>query len=339
MPKVSIIIPAYNVEQYIHECVLSVLHQTEKDIEVIVVDDGSTDKTSSILKQISHDDERLIVISQPNQGQPKARNKGLEVANGEYVQFVDSDDTLLETMTEKLLMTAEESEADIVVCSYKNINVYKNVTYIRRVDESVNNLKVADFCLSLDKEQLFNPLWNKLYKRASVKDILFENIVPGQDSLYNIMAFEKGLSYRYIDIPLYNYYSRGENSILSTYRPKLKESRHRLNLAWKSFFSIHTPLLHDKEAFLNTFLFETYYTLLKNLYRRKTPYGFKERTKFIATNILHQREFFELLRYYKPKAVDSRLFVKLVQTGNPFLTNVVFSILGKLKLIIRKKRI
>ncbi len=114
MPKVSIVIPVYNVEEYLRECLDSVINQTLRDIEIICINDGSTDNSADILAEYQNRENRLKVISQENGGQSKARNAGLEVATGEYIYFLDSDDYIKTNSLEKLYTIAKTNNLDII---------------------------------------------------------------------------------------------------------------------------------------------------------------------------------------------------------------------------------
>lgn len=114
MPKVSIIVPVYNAEKYLQECVESVLCQTLSDIELILVDDGSTDSSPTLCDQYAAQDRRVKVIHKPNGRAASARNAGLRAASGEYVAFVDADDWISPDMYEKMLQT----NADVTLCDY-----------------------------------------------------------------------------------------------------------------------------------------------------------------------------------------------------------------------------
>ena len=120
MPKVSIIVPVYNVEKYLCQCLESLVHQTLTDIEIICVNDGSTDNSLGILNKYAQLDSRIKVFSQKNQGVSSARNLGLEKVNGEYITFVDSDDWIELNACEILYNTAQERNTDILLCSYYN---------------------------------------------------------------------------------------------------------------------------------------------------------------------------------------------------------------------------
>ena len=115
--KVSVVVPAYNVENYIEDCLKSLINQTLKEIEIIVVNDGSTDNTFEIINKYANLDFRIKVISQENQGISVTRNNGIKIAKGEYIGFVDSDDWVDENYFEELYNTAKKFDADISVAS------------------------------------------------------------------------------------------------------------------------------------------------------------------------------------------------------------------------------
>ena len=119
---VSIIIPVYNVEKYLEKCINSVLEQTFKDIKIILVDDGSTDNCGEICEKFKKIDSRIIVIHQENQGVSAARNTGISVSTGEYIGFVDPDDTIKSDMYENLIKYSFNGSIDIVVCKIRTIN-------------------------------------------------------------------------------------------------------------------------------------------------------------------------------------------------------------------------
>ncbi|MGX2973256.1 glycosyltransferase family 2 protein, partial [Helicobacter sp. T3_23-1059] len=117
-PKISIIIPCYNVERYVRECVESVLNQTLREIEIIIVNDGSTDGTGEILHEVANKDKRIILITQENGGYGVAVNNGIAKAKGEYIGIVESDDFINPQMYEKLYAKAKETDAQVVKCNF-----------------------------------------------------------------------------------------------------------------------------------------------------------------------------------------------------------------------------
>ena len=114
MNKISVIVPVYNVEPYLIECLESIINQTYRDLEIILIDDGSTDKSGDICEEYAKKDDRIIVIHQSNQGSASAKNAGLRKASGEYLAFVDSDDFLQEDAYEFMVRQLEEYHADII---------------------------------------------------------------------------------------------------------------------------------------------------------------------------------------------------------------------------------
>lgn len=121
MKKVSIIIPVYNNEKYVEKCIRSVMEQTYKNLEIIVINDGSSDKSGEILEQLAEKEERIVLIHQENAGVAVARNRGLDLASGEYLTFIDGDDYVETDYIEKLYLRAEEQQSDMVICGLKYV--------------------------------------------------------------------------------------------------------------------------------------------------------------------------------------------------------------------------
>ena len=165
-PKISVIIPVYNVEEYLNECLDSIVNQTIKDIEIICVDDGSTDNSLSILNEYLSKDERFLVITQKNLGPSVSRNKGIDSAKGDYITFIDSDDYLLNNdYLEKLYNACEKHNADIAVASIvrgkeKKVKPFLNIDKEEVTTEYKEKLKICDV-------PELNYVWNKLYRKSS----------------------------------------------------------------------------------------------------------------------------------------------------------------------------
>ena len=125
MTKLSVIIPVYNVEEYLNECLDSITNQTLEGIEIICIDDGSTDNSPNLLKEYQKKDQRIKIITKENGGQATARNLGIKEAHGEYIAFIDSDDFIEPEMLEKLYTKAKNNNLDIAMCK---IATYNNQT-------------------------------------------------------------------------------------------------------------------------------------------------------------------------------------------------------------------
>lgn len=167
MAIVSVIIPVYNVEKYLKDCLDSVCKQSLKDIEIICINDGSTDNSLKILQQFAQEDRRIVILDQENQGLSVARNEGIRVATGKYLGFVDSDDWIDKDFYEKLVEAAEKYEADIAAAGV----IYDTGKKKKRLIEYKKSLCVdhnlTKKCKAL-RVPTYNYVWNKIYKRELI---------------------------------------------------------------------------------------------------------------------------------------------------------------------------
>ena len=210
MPKVSIILPIYNVEKYLRQCLDSCINQTLKDIEIICVNDGSTDNCLEIINEYARKDNRIKVINQNNQGLSMARNNGVDIATGEYILFLDSDDWLELNCCKVAYNQAKENDNDFV---YFNNSVYNEAT---GKIKKYNHIKFADKILNQKKIDIKNTkninyiicsyIWNKLYKRSWLIENNLKFIkMQAEDTPYMVMSFLKANSISFIQQSLYIY--------------------------------------------------------------------------------------------------------------------------------------
>lgn len=199
---ISIIIPAYNAEKTIEKCLRSIINQSYKDIQLIIVNDGSTDCTASICEQYLDIDNRIELINLSNAGVSNARNVGLKISKGEYILFVDADDWLPETALEILYKNIENT--DIVVGSYKRLNYYRSQDYI------VPNIKYTfpdegDFLKYIHLGNLRTP-WAKLFRKEILEKIEFDIDLPyAEDSIFVLQALRNCKSIKMISDIVYYY--------------------------------------------------------------------------------------------------------------------------------------
>lgn len=199
MKKVSVIVPYYKSEKTIKDCVLSILKNDYENFEIICVNDGGTDKSTEILRKLN--DPRIKIIENEHGGVSKARNKGLECASGDYIQFVDSDDTIEYNMISKMVYSLETNDADIVVCNYTHPSI-KNY-----LDEGVFDL--TDLCKTLKYYQTtFAGVvpWNKLYKRNIITNKFDESISFCEDDIFGLSNLFNAKKLVSIKDELYHYY-------------------------------------------------------------------------------------------------------------------------------------
>lgn len=184
MPEISIIVPIYKVEKYLHECVDSIINQSFTDIEVILVDDGSPDNCGRICDEYSKKDYRIQVIHQTNGGLSNARNTGIKHAKGQYIAFVDSDDFIDTEYCERLYNILKDTEYDFSVC---NVQRFHDGNYISPLNESetlsvYNNIEFLS--MQVNKKSEFG-VWNKLYKRSIFEKIAFADGKINEDVIFS----------------------------------------------------------------------------------------------------------------------------------------------------------
>ena len=219
-PRVSVIVPVYNVEASLARCLDSIIAQSEKAIEIVCVNDGSTDSSPSILALYAARDSRIRVVNRPNGGLSAARNSGLEVATGLYVMFVDSDDWIPADAVEKMLAVAFESRLPVVVSNgcakdrlakpRKACNEWRPVTPALR--GFVRNRRIH------------SSAWNKLYHRDAIGDQRFKEGILFEDWPFNTELFAFIPGFALVDEPMYVYTTDGASITRSPFTLKKAES-------------------------------------------------------------------------------------------------------------------
>lgn len=269
IPKVSVVVAAYNVEKYIERCLSSLRNQTLREIEFLIVNDGSTDNTKKICEAFEQVDSRFRIISQTNGGLSEARNTGIKYANANFIAFVDADDYVHETCYEKLYKTMKEENADVVICDF--IKVWE--------DQRLNSLKskrcyfnksllkgntLTNFLIRHDES--FVVAWNKLYKLEIVKhhNISFTNKAFFEDVGFMVqyLMFAKKISY--LNEPLYNYVQR-DGSITKSYNPIIEDSMKNTMDLVKSRFADEWNTQYIRTFHLRLLLYSFNYFLRNNV--------------------------------------------------------------------------
>lgn len=207
-PIVSVIVPVYNVEKYIAGCLASILNQTFTNFEVICVDDGSPDNSISIVAMYANKDKRIRVLRQKNQGLSVSRNNAMDVAKGEYIFFVDSDDYIAPQTLEFLHRAIVQYNADIACARF----TYTGDIYsVLAADEKYECIKVTIFDNPLyayfkERKKIYGMVWNKLYRSELLKDIRF---VPGrlfEDEIFTALTLEQCQKIIHMDFNIYYYF-------------------------------------------------------------------------------------------------------------------------------------
>lgn len=219
---ISVIVPVYNVEEYLDRCIESIVTQTYTNLEIILIDDGSTDGSARKCDEWSQKDGRIIVIHKENGGVSSARNKGLEIASGKYIGFVDSDDYVRKNMYEVLLNKIKDTKSDMCFC---------NLLYV--TDSNREEKSQLCFDDSNDKKQIMHKMfeshnanfavWNKLIKRECIQNIRFdETIKIYEDALFVFTCLDKIEKVSFVKDDLYCYVVTREDSALHKFNIKSK---------------------------------------------------------------------------------------------------------------------
>jgi glycosyltransferase involved in cell wall biosynthesis len=236
MPKISIIVPVYNVEPFLEKCVDSVIGQTFADFELLLVNDGSTDRSGVLCDEMGRSDPRIRCIHKENGGVAEARNQGLRVAGGEYIMFIDSDDWIAPETCELAYKTAVANDTDVVMWTY--VREYPERSIPKKIDlrEGLyNGAEVKEFIqrrmVGLVGNELRNtrnadalaPVWGKLFHRRlfepSPPEFVDQKLVgPTEDALFNLELFARVNRFYYLDRPLYHYKKTRNTSITTVYK-------------------------------------------------------------------------------------------------------------------------
>ena len=269
MSKISIIVPVYNTEKYLSKCLNSLIKQTYKDIEIIVVNDGSKDKSLEIAKKIAKQDNRIKVFNKENGGLSSARNFGIEKASGEYIGFVDSDDYIKENMFEILYNMIKEANAKIAICGWYLVEDNQIRTCNFKCKKLVLNDEQAIDML-LNHVSFDNFACNKLFHRALFKDVIFpvgelledlstiykliheaKVIVVDSNPLYYYVLHSNSITsnlYKQVNPDSFKAFENRKNSLLSLY-PKLSNKiKSNYFTASRNYFtiSIHSSIRDKK---------------------------------------------------------------------------------------------
>lgn len=302
MPKISVIIPVYNVEKYLENCLNSLLNQTFKDMEIIIVNDGSKDGSQKIINNYKQKHKNIIAIEQENHGQGHARNLGIKLANAEYIMFLDSDDTLEENTLEEMYNEASKHNLDVVVCDISKIinnkkQYFKN--YLKFCDKSNIN-----FMLSHP-----GPV-AKLYK----KEIFIKNSIKFLENVYyEDLAMTPILSIylekiSYINKPLYNYLIRKNSTMKQTAFNK------KIDDIFKVMLYLEKELTNRKENKYNEELeFLNIEHLLYSASLRYLDYPiYKEKINKIIKIIKNKYPDWNKNKYYKSKSMKFKIICNLI---------------------------
>lgn len=342
-PKFSLILPVYNVEKFLTQCLNSIANQTLQDIEIICINDGSTDNSLEILNMFADKDKRFVVISQENQGQGVARNKGLEIANGEYVVFVDPDDWIETNMLEELYKTFKNTKSEVVEFNYIEYNEYsgktRKLSLERKLKKNFNyDLSLVPYynwenCKKGCLHKLDLHIWVRAYSNEFLKrtGAIFAPTKHGEDHLFANIVVLNAKQIHYLDRYLYTYRIRKGSAVNSISNNNFDIFK---NCELLKNYLIKNNFFDDlKEEFLK------YQTTVLCWHYQNLPAESVEKYEAMCQEILSQKEYKKML--YKAKSHNSFLefFFSLKNEQKLGIKYKVITILGiKIKLKPKQKK-
>ncbi|MBR7160655.1 MAG: glycosyltransferase family 2 protein [Clostridia bacterium] len=223
---ISIIVPVYNVAPYLDRCIQSIVAQTHQDIEILLIDDGSTDDSGAICDKYAKQDNRIVVVHKQNGGVSSARNLGMDIAKGEYIGFIDSDDYIEPNMYERLHGSIIRENADLAVCGFKQVRVNGDTRVndaTSDMDWSKENIIKNYFTQGIIKELMYAPV-NKLYKKSMLDDLRYcTQYRMGEDILFLFKVIDKMNKMVYVEGSYYHYIMRENSAMTSKFSAKRLE--------------------------------------------------------------------------------------------------------------------
>lgn len=321
---ISVIVPVYNIEAYLPRCLETIAHQSFPNLEIILVDDGSTDRSGAICDEFAEKDERAVVIHQENQGLWAARNSGQRVAHGDYLMYIDGDDYIhLDAIRVMYEAINQDGGYDLAIIDRK---------FTDRLDEDIEapgentmtELSQEDLITNLFTHQdkvLFIYQWNKLYRRKLVEDIWCREYLRSQDMDFNLQVYMKGCRAAWIHRELYFYVQR-PTSLVKAEDAGMIYYRCRTDIFYQHFIN----LPEDKQQYAHFLLKELYAMMTGLKYSHHNTPDWKETNHLCKAYELSTRCAF----WKNPDIPLAKKVVKTIQLHSPFFNWCVMELRSKL---------
>lgn len=305
---ISIIVPIYNVEKYLKKCIETIINQTYKKLEIILINDGSTDRCKEICDEYKNIDNRIKVIHKNNEGIAETRNLGLKLATGQYIGFVDPDDYIENNMYEILYKNIKNTKSDISICSYQIIDDKNKIQTLNDTGEIYIYNKI-EALQRLLKGEITSHQWNKLYKKEIFNGIVYPKEKVMEDIAITYLLFEKSDKIVYQHTILYNYIQRktsilgkineklindleeviyNKNRYLAKKYPELQKYIDVENLRYIKIYFDDIAICNSKKLFFSN-KFNKYYKEYKELFKI-----YKEEVLKTEKNSIKRKEFYIL---------------------------------------------
>ena len=258
MNLVSIIVPVYNAREHIKQCLDSILNQTYRNIEIICVDDGSKDDSADIIRQYASKDSRVHYEYKQNGGVSSARNAGLRIANGAYIQFVDSDDAICPDMTDSMVRCLEENNAGLAICGYR-LMIHHNTAKVPPAGILSDKDEIIDAIPFLYTNFFLHAPWNKLFRSSYLTHQFDKSISLGEDLIFNLEYLSKIERITMLSQALYIYRDDLTGSLTKKHHPNAFDALRKRIVALEIFCSERAT---EVLGAISNNLFEEYMTCL-----------------------------------------------------------------------------
>lgn len=320
MPTVSVVVPVYNGEKYIKQCVDNLKAQIYSDIEVFFVDDGSKDKSGELLDYYVKNDNRFRVIHKENGGTARARNTGLDNATGKYITFLDVDDEYKPEMIEKMIKVMEKYQVELAVCGFyfkiENVKDEKTVTtyleekkYPFSVFKSFDELK--EQYIPIWDSDLFSNVWNKLYSMDAIHKYGFrfrDGHVYTEDRVFNRLYLSKCHSLVMMDECLYYYVRERTGSTTEKYREDSFTIRDKEYNEFTEHFKQLGIWNGESREYTSREFIERIAGCIENVFHAGKQKSIKEKYEIIG-NMIHHKDVREAIKYAKCRSKKMRIFI------------------------------
>lgn len=330
MKTVSVIMSVHNGEKVVKRAIDSVINQTYKDIELIVVNDGSNDGTKNIIDESARRDNRIYAIHKENAGVSNARNTGIDISSGKYIMFIDSDDQYELDMVEKMLNKIEENSYDLVCCGFKNIVYNSNDKIIKVTNSKKLNIDYKnrnDLLQRIDSFMgtwLFNPLWNKIYRADVIRDNkikMDESSDMGEDYCFNIDYISRCNTVCVFDETLYKY-TLSKECLTTKFRVNEFERRKPNLIKLENFYDSNN--ISKNRLYFEYIMMS--YSCFSHLFRKENKNTRKENLGYIAS-IINSESVTNSLREFNSSSFGEVIAAKILKSKNKRLIYFVSYIL------------
>lgn len=337
LKKVTIIVPIYNAEEYLDSCVSSIINQTYQNLEVLLINDGSTDRSRSICEAYAKLDDRIRVIHQKNSGPSAARNHGINMARGEYIQFIDADDSIDPNMTTKLVESMNKN-VQLSMCGYKVMMMNGRSTRTQNISPNKQGTypknDFVKYFGEFFKGMLINSPCNKLYVSKILNELnvrFNEDIKIGEDLLFNLKYLEGCKNISIIDDSLYNYLTfNNDNSLTVGYKEHFLENQEMLFAKVREFL-VENDVYNYNKDFVEVMYTNSIVSCFVNLFHIDSNFTSKD-IKEQINNIIYNLNVRENINYFMKGDVRKKVIGYLIKNESIYGIYWLF----KLKVILRK---